>query len=233
LPSIAAVRRFLTKHVGQEFVTSQFSPQGLWLPGLRTLAADGATNFTLDGSRISLTGKTLTATDLVDDGDKWKLGFTTRDEAFRHTTTYRLAPTLPSLRRTDERAEFLSDVITTAIEGNSAAVHTWATTTNYRWWSPTLDGGSAVHPDGQANAYVAVLEGHYESADDEPMLLHWVNVDTIARGIRLIATGCSNVTDDDRARITLASRDNDAGEIDTIDASAIVEVALFGEVKYV
>lgn len=60
---------------------------------------------------------------------------------------------LPARDRTPERAEFLSDVLTTAVEGG---IGYWSSVSDYRWWSPTLDGGSAPHRDGQANAYVVV-----------------------------------------------------------------------------
>lgn len=86
-------------------------------------------------------------------------------------TTTTLAPeaVLPKRERTPERAQFLADIITTAVEGG---IGYWSTVSVYRWWAPDLDGGTALHHDGQANAYAVV---HAE--DDELPIACLNNVD--------------------------------------------------------
>jgi hypothetical protein len=77
-------------------------------------------------------------------------------------------------KRTPERAQFLADTLTTAVEGG---INYWAYVDDYHWYSPDLDGGTAEHEDGVANAYATVLDR--EDEDAEPVR---VDLDTIARG---------------------------------------------------
>lgn len=54
--SKAAVSRWFTAHVGHMIETEQRGPDGnvKWAPGPRQLAAQGRTNFALNGSRVGL-----------------------------------------------------------------------------------------------------------------------------------------------------------------------------------
>jgi hypothetical protein len=135
--------------------------------------------------------------------------------------------------RTDERTEFLSDVLSTFTESGSAL--SWFTVDVYE-----LDS------DDRPSRVVIT--------DDEGQR-HEVNLDTIARGIGIIRNAVMRVdakypqdgevlhnaetgerlhlSRDERDQILCADRDYDeAVNLDSVDASAIVECALFGKVVY-
>jgi hypothetical protein len=130
-------------------------------------------------------------------------------------------------RRSPERAQFLADIITTAVEGG---IQYWARVTAYRWYSPDLDGGTAEPgPGGTANAYAIVVDG-----EDEDQVGHEVGLDDIARvlnGLRS-AEPPKYWNADAVRRVIAANRDNDAGDIDADDADVILQLAIFGEVVY-
>lgn len=137
---------------------------------------------------------------------------------------------LPTRKRSPERAEFLSDVLTTAVEGG---INYWAAVADYRWWSPTLSGGTAEHSDGLANAYVTVHPAD-DDADFEPKT---IGVDDIARAINIIAKPGVRpspewMSGESEELIKSASRENDCSEIDAGDADNILQVAMFGKVIY-
>ena len=135
------------------------------------------------------------------------------------------------MKRSAERSEFLSDVITTAVEGG---IGYWAKVSEYRWYSPSLDGGSATHEDGVANAYVTVheREGHDMELVSESGT--HVGLDDVASAIATISDPSVVLAlhNDYRKRITAASRFNDAGDLDAGDCDVIVQVAVLGDVIY-
>lgn len=133
--------------------------------------------------------------------------------------------------RTAERIEFLSDLVTTFIESGFS----WFTVDVYQW--------------------VGVPEACATITDDEDDRSYCVTVDTIARGIGVIRDAVMHVdpkypqdgevlhnaktwqrlyvSPGMRKRILEADRDYDeAVNLDSVDASAIVECALFGAVVY-
>jgi hypothetical protein len=135
--------------------------------------------------------------------------------------------------RTDERKVFLSDVLITFVENYGAL--SWFGTDVY-----------TVNDDGFATRAVIV--------DDDDQR-HEVNLDTIAHGIGIIRNAVMRVdakypqdgevlhnaetgerlhlSRDERDQILCADRDYDeAVNLDSVDASAIVECALFGKVVY-
>jgi len=129
--------------------------------------------------------------------------------------------------RSFNRQEFLSDVITTAFEGG---IGYWAQAGEYKWWSPTLDGGTAEHLYGQPNAYGVIWDGDSE-------LWYTIDVDKVASAIKRIVD--RDVPDSEvhlaegyRDLVRIADAENDAGEIDADAADWIVQVACFGEVVY-
>lgn len=124
--------------------------------------------------------------------------------------------------RSAERTEFLSDVLTTAVEGG---INYWAQVSGYRWNCPPAERGVTVHD---------------VVGDDIPPEGRRVTLDDIARAVNAIAK--APLSDPEpvalglhrqyRRQVVEASRENDAGDIDAGLADAIVQVAVFGEVIY-
>jgi hypothetical protein len=132
--------------------------------------------------------------------------------------------------RTAKRQEFLADVITTAVEGG---INYWSTVSGYKWFFPDLDGGSAEHEEGMANAYVTV---HPEDED----VSFYIDTEKIEEAInRILDAGPVGpnksgglLTRYGWSQVCLASKESDAGEIDADIADCIVQVACFGELVY-
>lgn len=140
---------------------------------------------------------------------------------------------LPKRPRSEERSTFLSDVLTTAIEGG---INYWSQVSDYHWYSPTLDGGSAEHPQDRANAYVTIHETG-DDPDDKSNIVRTIGIDDIASALRVIREnrdrpGPEWMNSDLIADIMTADRTNDASEIDAEGCDCIVQVALFGKVVY-
>jgi hypothetical protein len=137
--------------------------------------------------------------------------------------------------RDGRRAEFLTTVLTTAIESGSLG---WFVVHEYRHDSVPL--GSAY----------ALIE-----PEDQENITHRVDLDVIARGLALIRDAlplvqstrpsdgpvlCDRTTGKRlyvsagmRSRIMAADRSCDEdGDLDAIDALSIVECGLFGQVVY-
>lgn len=145
--------------------------------------------------------------------------------------------------RSAARAQFLGDVLITAIEHNGYGQFTSA------GWNAALDG---VTPQD----YRATIVFHDESTEEtgEPDIERKVDIDTIAAGFGVIArarvapdpaapdrgetcwhgsTGARLfVAPSNRARLMTAYAECDAGELDVIDALAVLECAVFGAVTY-
>lgn len=129
-------------------------------------------------------------------------------------------------RRSPTRAQFLDDLIVTLIENFGQLP--WFTTDDYHC------------PDDGPNSAVIT---------DESGKTHPINRDVIAGGLATIRSSRLSdgpdpttlhpdtgqpigISPHHRTRILTADRDNEASEIDVIDASAIAEVALYGQVVY-
>ena len=127
-----------------------------------------------------------------------------------------------------DRAQFLTDILTTAVEGG---ITYWAAVTEYRWWSPTLDGGTAAHDDGIATGYATITDAEGEGR------CYRVTTDTIAAALRTINAGPLGGLDEKTRRLIVANdhANGDAEHFDVIDADSadvIVQVACFGDVVY-
>lgn len=136
---------------------------------------------------------------------------------------------LPGKKRAPERAEFLADVLTTAVEGG---VQFWANVSNYHWYDPAMDSpGTGLFNVGEANAYVTIHEVGSELEHGRVVV---VGVDAIATAIKRIVVGeFDDVLDPCVVKsIKEASLSNDGGEIDAGLASIIMQVAALGEVIY-
>lgn len=134
------------------------------------------------------------------------------------------------MTRSAARAQFLADVLTTAIESGE-----------YGWFSVIEYQASETAPTARIVA-----------DDDESGQRLVVDLATIAHGLQTIELAAGRPVGDDgqlvphnyqtgarlymsfaqRRAIRGASRANDAGELDVIDALAILECALFGAVTY-
>lgn len=130
--------------------------------------------------------------------------------------------------RTAEREEFLSDIITTAVEGGTGY---WAQVSQYQY---VMDGELHVYTGpkiegGGTRATLHELNDDETGYKDEPLV---VTIDTIAAGIGKIERRDVQVHSWFHERILKASRANDAGQIDADDADIIVQVALLGEIRY-
>lgn len=133
------------------------------------------------------------------------------------------------MKRTAERIEFLSDILTTAVEGG---INDWAEVSEYKHEYCTP-------PVAKADTFAIV---HEIEEDDEVGTK--VTIDTIARGIRVI----KNMKRSDGTpfqpnyfgdggsywrQFLLADRTNgDDGDYDAIVADWIVQAGLFGEIVY-
>lgn len=118
-------------------------------------------------------------------------------------------------KRSAERLEFLSDIVITAIEGG---IGYWSRVTDY---TPVL---ADYTPDNVTTASIV------ETGDGDVSDPHTVTIETIARGLSHVRTEHHDYGN--RSRFVAADRDNDAGEFDSCDADVLVQLGLFGEVRY-
>lgn len=115
------------------------------------------------------------------------------------------------------REEFLSDVITTAIEGGIG------------YWSVTLQ----YQADGRA--IVGEVRGPGTQATISPTdseAVYVITPSTISVGLSQLRRGTAAVNRDLLGHALVAETNLDAGDIDADVADMIVQVALFGEVVY-
>ncbi len=131
------------------------------------------------------------------------------------------------MARSEERAQFLDSLITTAVENYG---HGWFEVDEYETGGPVR---ATIRETGSADPLVEV------------------NRDVMARGIGVITRARLATFGDDgeclanattgarlyvhpkmRQRIMAATRENEAADLDCIDAMAIMECGLFGEVRY-
>lgn len=138
--------------------------------------------------------------------------------------------------RSDERAGFLGDIITTAVEGGTGY---WAQVSQYQW----VDTAGFLTDAGEDRLHVSVGE---RVGDETRATLHEMNDDEtgykdealeltiakVATAVRKIADGKIGVHGAMFEAVTEASRENDAGMIDAWAADAIAQVALLGKVVY-
>lgn len=124
-----------------------------------------------------------------------------------------------AISRTPERAEFLSDVLTTALE-------------HAGYGFP----GILEYPDvdNPADVYAVIYDRYEEQPDgtDEwrPSQTWRVDVDTIARGLGVLKAKYR--AGGNLRELFAADRNNDAADIDVVGALAILEAAVFGDITY-
>lgn len=143
------------------------------------------------------------------------------------------------MSKSPERTQFLADVLTTAVEGG---IGYWSTSSNYRWdlrANPASDIGVTLAVEADA---VDREDYRLTVTDGEPVW-SWggtmcemfevrVTLDNIATGLGIVMRGEAGVAPDYVGRISTASRLNDCGEIDALDADIVVQAAVFGSVIF-
>jgi hypothetical protein len=129
--------------------------------------------------------------------------------------------------RSAERADFLTTVITTAVEGG---INYWASVSGYHWYHPNLDGGTAhPGPGGSANAYVTVHENQGQGR------VFIIGLDAIEDALtRIAASPVEQMSEQRRERIRRAvDGDQDARtDLDAFDAEQVIQIACFGHAIY-
>jgi len=111
-------------------------------------------------------------------------------------------------RRSDERTEFLKDVIVTAVEGGG--LNHWAACKGYDY-----------------RKGLVYVKGRYDTA-------RWqeVDLDIIDQGISMFRDPAFEIGPDYRVAIHFADTANDASYLEAITADFIIQAALFGEIMY-
>lgn len=133
-------------------------------------------------------------------------------------------------KRTDERAQYLADLLTTAVEGG---INYWAYVSNYRWDTdrPNDDGSTFTVHD------TSVMVHETEEGDDEEGYppAHVVTLDTIAHGIALARqSGLGSMSGPEYVKqFWLSDRTNGRdGDYDADIADSILQLGIFGKVIY-
>lgn len=114
-------------------------------------------------------------------------------------------------KRTTEREQFLSDLLVTAIEH---AGYGFPETDEY-----------VIEPDGRPAGTYAVISNRYE---EDESTTYRVTIETMAHGIGVMrknGTGGKAFWESDRTNA-------EDGDFDVLDALAVLESALFGEIVY-
>lgn len=133
----------------------------------------------------------------------------------------------------ERRREFLTDVLTMAVENGG---HGWFSVEEYVWSDPD------VLP------YAVVVD---DVDHDDEATTHRITFAVLSKGLGVIGKARNQATERDghvlhnmdtgqrlymsrdmQTRIMRASREYEAGDLDAIDALAIVECGLFGAVTY-
>lgn len=115
--------------------------------------------------------------------------------------------------------EFISDVLTTAFDGNYGACWYWA--------EPIPGGGWHIDGDGTWRS-VEILDREDDDGSQGPST---VDRDVIEKGIQAILDG-ELIADYIKQYVVRGVLGDDAGEIDAEAADAIVQVGLFDEIVY-
>ena len=118
-------------------------------------------------------------------------------------------------KRTEERAEFLSCIIITALEGG---IGYWSECLRYKW-------------QGREKDVVARIEIPKDEAHEGQTEFD-LNNDVIAKGIGRVKNKEFKVAKYILQAILSGDRDNDGCDIDSDAADVIVQAALFGEIVY-
>lgn len=137
--------------------------------------------------------------------------------------------------RSAERAQFLADIITGAVEGGTGY---WAIVLRYRWMDlPPEKVHAVLMIEDDEDEIIAVLDlrlGRRPTVDDALSAGHafLLDIDAVSNGLAAIRENDRICNEGLRALIVSADRANDAGSIDANAADVIAQAAMFGEVIY-
>ena len=124
------------------------------------------------------------------------------------------------MKRSAERLEFLNDVLITFAEGGIQMIGEVLDKEMFG------DFKDVREPSGYN--WISV-----RYSDEEEPESHKITIDTVAQGFSRLSKGeVDYLSELGRKRLLKCSRENDAGEIDAVDATGIIEIALFGKVTY-
>ena len=140
-----------------------------------------------------------------------------------HWSGYRPDRLQELAQETDDRIEFLVDVLSTAVE---VGVSYWGATIHVEDHTGTTPEGDNLDPIGTGGDCYAATIRDYETGTN-----HHVNLGTIARGARLLANSTINnqlVNDFREANST----NGDRGDIDAANADMALQMGIFGDVIY-
>lgn len=133
--------------------------------------------------------------------------------------------------RSDERTEFLRDIITTAVEGGT---NYWAQVSQYQW-NDCMEGGKLRVSVGQrvgdeTRAVLHPLASDESGYEDEGKV---IDIEGVARALGKIRSAAPLALNESiRAQIREADRDLEGGMVDAALADVIVQIALLGDVIY-
>jgi hypothetical protein len=125
-----------------------------------------------------------------------------------------------------QRETFYADILVTSVEQHGP-MSVFGTVTDYQWWFRELKGGTAVPAkNGGGNA-------HYNWRDDKEGdgKLYNVNRRTAARAFTLLKSGPVVGLHETRRRLYL-HKWRELEELDAEEASNIIQIGIFGEVRY-
>lgn len=129
--------------------------------------------------------------------------------------------------RSAERDDFLASVIVTAVEGG---IGYWSSTATYRWGFP--GEGTSRETAGEVTRAYAYAVLHDEEGD-EPETQWLLGPERVDRALTRLREGSvPGLAEGNRALVCGADAVNDGGLVDAEMADWIVQVALFGEVRY-
>jgi hypothetical protein len=115
-------------------------------------------------------------------------------------------------KRSAERTEFLNDILCTFAEGGIQMI------------------GEIVNKEFDADAleYRWLIVRYFDSFTN-----HHVDIETIAKAFGRLKPYLENkISPEYKSRMNKLYREFDAGEIDAVDATNLVEIGLFGEIVY-
>lgn len=131
------------------------------------------------------------------------------------------------------RETFLADIIIAACTPLNGGIRYWADVDAFAWCRAGSSSGPhgdrlGLSPHGGANAYARVIN----LADEEEPAFE-LTPQAVAKALRAVQEHRGGVVMGSwRRRIVRARRHNDASLLDADDADALVQLALFGEVRY-
>lgn len=123
--------------------------------------------------------------------------------------------------RSPERKEWLTDLLTTAIEHSGYG------------FSEALE----YVPDGD-DPHAIIVDRYDEDDDDDALKPTRVDLDTMARGVRLLHEATANLPEGQKPAqwvkdlLLSGQTHGDDGDYDVIGALAVLEYAVFGEIRY-